>query len=67
MGALPPGKRLVAAIALLPSPALAEDNGHSGVAGVRTGPELSDAALFVMAVVAVWFVRRALRRRFRKD
>jgi hypothetical protein len=52
--------------ALLATPALADD-GHSGVAGVRTGPELSDVALFVMAVVAVWLVRRALRRRFRKD
>ena len=51
---------------LFATPAFA-DNGHSGVAGVRTGPELSDVALFVMAVLAVWFVRRALRRRFRKD
>lgn len=50
------------------TPALAEDNGHSGVAGVRTGPELSDLALFAMAVLAVWFVRRRLRARFkRKD
>ncbi len=51
---------------LLATPAFADD-GHSGVAGVRTSPELSDVALFVMAVVAVWLVRRALRRRFRKD
>jgi hypothetical protein len=31
----------------------------------RTAPELSDVALFACAVAAVWFVRRALRRRFR--
>lgn len=48
------------------APALAQD-GHSGVAGVRTGPELSDLALFVVAVLAVWFVRRSLRRRHGKD
>lgn len=39
-------------------------SGHSGAARVRTGPELSDLALFVVAVLAIWFVRRALRRRF---
>lgn len=33
----------------------------------RTHPELSDVALFAMACLAVWLVRRALRRRFRKD
>jgi len=40
---------------------------HSGTAGVRTGPELSDLALFAVAALAVWLVRRALRRRYRKD
>jgi hypothetical protein len=30
----------------------------------RTAPELSDIALFVMAVAAIWLVRRALRKRF---
>lgn len=39
---------------------------HSGVAHPRTAPELSDIALFVMAAAGVWFVRRALRRRFAK-
>ena len=39
-------------------------SGHTGVPRVRTGPELSDLALFALAVLAVWFVRRALRRRF---
>jgi hypothetical protein len=33
----------------------------------RTRPELSDLALFACAAVALWWVRRALRRRFRKD
>jgi hypothetical protein len=51
---------------LLALPAFAEDNGHSGVAGVRTGPELSDLALFVVAALAVWFTRRQLRRRHAK-
>ena len=46
-------------------PLLLAASGHSGVARVRTGPELSDAALFVAAVLAVWFVRRRLRARFR--
>jgi hypothetical protein len=49
------------------SPALA-DNGHSGVATPRTAPEASDMALFVMAAGAIWFTRRALRRRLpRRD
>lgn len=30
----------------------------------RTSPEWSDIALFAMAVLGVWFVRRSLRRRF---
>lgn len=44
-------------------------SGHTGIAKVRTGPELSDLALFAVACLAVWLVRRALRRRFaaRKD
>ena len=32
----------------------------------RTAPEVSDVALFVVAVLAVWFVRRRLRARFRR-
>lgn len=40
---------------------------HNGVAMPRTGPEPSDIALFVCAAAALWFVRRALRSRFRKD
>jgi len=41
---------------------------HTGIAKIRTGPELSDIALFVMACVGVWLARRALRARFaRRD
>ena len=39
-------------------------SGHTGVVRHRYHPELSDLALFAVAVLAVWFVRRALRRRF---
>lgn len=52
--------------ALLAAPALAQ-GGHSGTAGVRTGPELSDLWLFIVAALIVWFVRRSLRNRHRKD
>lgn len=37
---------------------------HSGVPKVRTGPEASDVALFVVAALGVWLVRRAMRSRF---
>lgn len=40
---------------------------HSGVVAQRTGPEVSDVALAVFAALALWFVRRAMRARFRKD
>ena len=42
---------------------------HTGVPKIRTGPELSDIALFVLACIGVFLVRRALRKRFttRKD
>ncbi|WP_375402306.1 PEP-CTERM sorting domain-containing protein [uncultured Sphingomonas sp.] len=32
----------------------------------RTAPEPSDVALFAVAALAVWFVRRRLRNRFRR-
>jgi ABC-type nickel/cobalt efflux system permease component RcnA len=44
--------------------ALAVAGGHSGIVHARTGPELSDLALFVVAGLGIWLVRRALRRRF---
>ena len=43
-------------------PSLAEAPGER-----RTAPEPSDVALFVVAVIAVWLTRRALRRRAAKD
>jgi hypothetical protein len=49
---------------LLAAPALAVMPAHTGVPKVRTGPELSDIALFVMAAGGVWLVRRAMRARF---
>ena len=55
----------VALIALLAAgPVLAA---HDGTINVRTGPEPSDIALAIFAAGAVWFVRRALRNRFRGD
>jgi len=47
-------------------PFLAVQSGHSGIVHPRTGPELSDIALFVFAVMGVFLVRRALRKRFTK-
>lgn len=46
--------------------ALSVAGGHSGIVHRRTGPEWSDLALFVVAAIGVWLVRRALRRRFIK-
>ena len=43
------------------------DSGHSGTVHPRTGPALSDAALFACAALAVWLIRRALRRRLPRD
>ncbi|MES1973937.1 MAG: hypothetical protein V4472_15880 [Pseudomonadota bacterium] len=51
---------------LLTAPALAVTPAHTGVPKIRTGPELSDIALFVMAAAGVWIVRRAMRARFAK-
>ncbi|MES2421623.1 MAG: hypothetical protein V4595_10030 [Pseudomonadota bacterium] len=45
---------------------LTVESGHSGVAHPTTGYATSDAALFAFAVVGVWLVRRALRKRFAK-
>jgi hypothetical protein len=56
--------RLAPLVLLLATPALAEEAAHTGIAGHRSMPELSDLALFACAVLAVWFVRRRLRARF---
>ena len=53
--------------ALIAAPALANDPAaHSGIVKVRTGPEPSDIALFVMAAIGVWLARRAMIRRAAK-
>lgn len=52
------------ALALLAAPAFAAP--HGGVPKIRTGPELSDVALFAMAAFGVWLIRRAMRARFAK-
>ena len=52
--------------AMIALPVLAVQSGHSGIVHPRTGPELSDIALFVFAVMGVFLVRRALRKRFAK-
>lgn len=48
-------------------PALAADEPpHTGRAGTRSMPELSDLALAACAAGGIWFARRQLRARFRK-
>ncbi|MDQ2877993.1 MAG: PEP-CTERM sorting domain-containing protein [Pseudomonadota bacterium] len=49
---------------LIAAPAFAAP--HSGHPTPRTGPEPSDIALFVLACIGVWLVRRAMRARFAK-
>ena len=59
---------LVLPLLLLAAPALAADPPpHSGIVRTRSMPELSDIALFGMAVAGVWLARRALRKRFAKQ
>ena len=48
----------------MPALALLVASNHSGTAHPRTGPALSDVALFAIAAIGVWLVRRALRARF---
>ena len=58
--------RFALLLLLTGTPALAQVPPHSGVVHTRSMPELSDIALFAMAVAGVWLVRRALRKRFAK-
>jgi len=55
-----------ALLLMIAAPALAEEPPHTGVAGTRSMPELSDFALFGVAAAGVWFVRSRMRARFRK-
>jgi hypothetical protein len=57
--------RFVLPLLLIASPAFADQ--RTDVSNHRTAPELSDIALFVMAVAGVWLVRRTLRKRFAKQ
>jgi hypothetical protein len=59
--------RFVLPLLLLATPALAGVPPHSGVIQTRSMPELSDIALFAMAVAGVWLARRALRKRFKQS
>jgi len=54
--------RFVLPFFMIVAPAFAAD----GAPHRRTSPELSDIALFVMAALGVWLVRRSLRKRFAK-
>jgi hypothetical protein len=56
---------LLLLLLLLASPVLAVAP-HSGLVRTRSMPELSDIALFLVAVAGVWIVRRAMRARFRR-
>jgi len=56
----------IALALLIATPALAAAP-HSGVAGARSMPELSDLALFACAAFGIWFVRSRLRARFRRN
>ena len=55
-----------ALLLMIATPALADEAAHTGVAGSRSMPELSDIALFAVAAGGIWFVRRQMRARFRK-
>lgn len=46
---------------------MATHTAHDGIVRTRSMPELSDLALALFAAVAIWFVRRSLRRRHRRD
>lgn len=59
--------RIALLLLLLAAPAIAADEPpHTGRAGTRSMPELSDLALAAVAAGGIWFVRRRLRARFRQ-
>lgn len=51
---------------VLATPALADEPPHTGVAGSRSMPELSDILLAACAAGGIWFVRSRMRAKFRK-
>lgn len=64
---MPPHVPLLLPLLLAAAPALAADEpAHSGVAGSRSMPELSDLALAACAAGGIWFVRSRLRARYRR-
>ena len=56
----------IALLLTLTAPAFAQEPAHTGVAGTRSMPELSDLVLFAVAAAGIFIVRRAMRARFRK-
>ena len=57
----------IALALLIAVPARAADEPpHTGVAGSRSMPELSDLALAAVAAGGIWFVRSRMRARFRR-
>jgi hypothetical protein len=59
-----PGRMRTLPLLLFTLPTALIAQPHSGMIHTRSVPELSDIALFVMAVLGVWIVRRAMRARF---
>ncbi|MES2988659.1 MAG: hypothetical protein V4808_12200 [Pseudomonadota bacterium] len=58
--------RYVLPLLLIATPALADEPPHTGVAGSRSMPELSDILLAACAAGGLWFVRSRMRAKFRK-
>lgn len=58
--------RIAAALLLIAAPVVAQPAPHSGVAGSRSMPELSDLALAGCAAAGIWLARAKLRARFRR-
>ncbi|WP_314371891.1 hypothetical protein [Sphingomonas paucimobilis] len=51
----------------MPLAILTTATAHNGAPHPRSHPELSDIALFVFAIGAIWLLRHLMRRRNRKD
>ena len=57
-------RRLALLLLLVPATALADPQAHDGTTATRSHPEYSDIALAAIAAGGIWFVRRAMRKRF---